>query len=232
MNDEVLLETPPATAPATAVPLPPDEATTAPILDLAPSCAPPADGIDLITARVQAVVQAETERILGAFEHKLAYDATKQRQVDALHEEVQRHRAGLVARANRPLVQGVIRLHDDLDKLLIALRARPAAELTAAKFFGHLQEIQQDIEILLDQNSVTTYREQDDEFRPTRQRAVGRVGTALPELAGKVAEHLRPGFEIGVEILEKERVSLYFTEPAATPSAPIEPAPAPSEESP
>ncbi len=171
--------------------------------------------------RLESVIGASVERILDAFERKLAYDATKQLQVDRLHAELQEHRAGLVNRVARPLVNGMIRLHDGIGKLVASLRTKSADDLTPARFFALLEGLQGDIEILLDQNGIVTYREPSGAFDPRRQRAIKTVVTHDPQLGGYVAEVVRPGFEQGNEILEKERVVVYQWEALA--AAPADP---------
>jgi len=168
--------------------------------------------LDAFAERFELALQRGVEHLAGLFERKLAYDATKQQQVDRLHEELMQHRSGLVARTSRPLVNGVIRLHDDIGKLIQSLRGKSVEALPAEKVFTLLQEIQDDIEIILGQNGTSAYREQGSVFNPRRQRVVRRVATPDPALDGKVADRLGPGFESGHELIEKERITLYLLE--------------------
>lgn len=158
-------------------------------------------------------IEAGVSRILEVFESKLAYDASKQLQIDRLHEELQQHRSDLAARAARPLVHGIIRLHDDIGKLLSALQGKPIDELSPERFFALLEGLQEDVEILLGQNGVAAYRDPVGPFDPTRQRVLRKIRTSDEALAGIVAESIRPGFEQGTEIIEKERVAIYQFEP-------------------
>jgi molecular chaperone GrpE (heat shock protein) len=176
--------------------------------------------------RVESAIEAGVERVLDAFERKLAYDASKQLQVDRLHAELQEHRAGLVNRAARPIVHGMIRLHDGIGKLVASLRSKSAEELSSERFFALLDGLQEDVEIVLEQNGIGAYRQTAGTFDPRRQRALRMVVTHDSQLAGQVAETLRPGFEQGSEILEKERVAVYEFQPAPAPN----PSPADSPE--
>ena len=162
-----------------------------------------------VPAHLEKTIDAAVDRILEAFERKLAYDASKQLQVDRLHAELQEHRAGFASRAARPIVHGMIRLHDNIGKLVSALRNKPADELSPAQFFALLEGLQEDVEIVIAQNGIAAYRQPPGNFDPRRQRAVRTVITHDPQLGGHVAEVLRPGFEQGNEILEKERVVVY-----------------------
>ena len=167
-------------------------------------------GADSVERRaISEAIDAGVDRVLAAFEAKLAYDATKQIQIDRLHEELQQYRKDLITRTVRPLVNGVIRHHDNIGKLISALRSKPEDELTPERFFSEMASLQEDVEIVLSQNGVAAYREPAGLFDPRRQRVLKKVSTYEESLANTVAESLRPGFEQGAEILEKERVATY-----------------------
>lgn len=211
----------------------PDDIVTDVILpETVPTDAPPdaesaRASIDESVRAIETAIQRGVDRVLEAFDNKIAYDASKQQQIDVLHHEVQQYRGGLIARTARPLVQGVIRFHDDIGKLTTALRSKPADEVTPERCFAILDGLQEDLEILLNQNGVASYRESQDALDLRRQRVVRKVTTDNPELAGKVAERIRPGFETGNEILEKERVAAYEVRKPSPETATPAPAAAP-----
>ena len=159
--------------------------------------------------RLEDSVAAGFERVLAVFENKLAYDGFKERQIDTLHAELQGYRDDLVAKAARPLVQGMLRLHDDVGRVLSSLRKKDPAELTAERFFRAIEGFREDLEIVLDHHGVEAYSEPGDAYVPQRQRTLETVATSDPERAGQVAHRLRPGFEHGGEILRKEQVAVY-----------------------
>lgn len=163
---------------------------------------------------IEAAIASGVERILEAFETKLAYDESKQRQIDRLHEELQRHRADLVARTAAPLIRGMIHHHDSIGKLLSALRGRPDDERSVDNFLDLLEGLQGDVEIVLERSGVVAYREQGAVFEPRRQRVLRTIAMGDEALSGTVAESLRPGFEQDGRILEKERVSVYKLDPS------------------
>ena len=177
--------------------------------------------IDAASANFEQLIHSAVATILGAFETKLAYDASKQLQIDRLHEELQQLRSNQVARAARPLVHGLIRLHDDMGKLLSIWRVKPASELSAARFFSTIEGLQEDVEIVLGQNGVVAFRAASTTFDPRLQRVLKVVPTDDPTLAGTVAETLRPGFEQGSEVLEKERVAFFELGAGPSPAAPV-----------
>src|SRR5579862_6730335 len=50
------------------------------------------------------------------FETKLMYDASKERQIDGMHQELQGYREGLHFRLLRPMFHDLIAMYDDLGK--------------------------------------------------------------------------------------------------------------------
>jgi molecular chaperone GrpE (heat shock protein) len=163
----------------------------------------------LTVQQLEQKLEAGLSQVLNAFEQKIAFDATKQQQIDRLHAELQEYRTDLIAKTKRPLVNGLIRLHDDIGRLLEGLKSKPLEQLEPEQFLKAIGGIQEDIEILLDQNGVTAFRESTEEFQPRRQRAVKNQPTTDEKLVGQIIERLKPGFEQGNEIIQKERVSVY-----------------------
>ncbi|MFT4927344.1 MAG: molecular chaperone GrpE [Phenylobacterium sp.] len=161
---------------------------------------------------LQSTSEANAAKLFACFADKLAYDASKQLQIDRLHGELQQYRADLIARTNRPLVNGLIRMHDDIGKLVSALTKKSPDALTPELFLKAINGIGEDVEILLDQNGVATFTAEDAQFEPRRQRAVNKVTTADEQQAGTIASRVRPGFEQGNELIKKERVDVYVFE--------------------
>ena len=147
--------------------------------------------------------------LLEEFRGKLALDRFKEDQIARLHEELQAYKSDLVNKTARQLLQGLIRLHDDLGKMASALRQKPPEELTPERFFQQFAGFQDDIELLLGQHGVERFQAPGDAFDPRRQTVIRAVQTDDPGRVGQIAERLRPGFEQGEVLLQKERVAVY-----------------------
>ena len=166
--------------------------------------------------RLETAVAVGITEVLGEFRDKLALDRFKEDQITKLHEELQAYRNDLVSRASRQILQGVIRLHDDLGKVAAALRQRPAEELTPERFFQQLEGFQDDVELLLGQHGVERFEVGGEEFDPRRQTALRTFPADDPAQVGRVAERLRPGFLQGEYLLQRERVTVYAAVSAKT----------------
>lgn len=159
--------------------------------------------------RLETLIATSVSSILGEFRDKLALDRFKEDQITRLHEEVQAFRNDLVLRTVRQVLQGLIRLHDDMGKVLAALRERPAEELTPERLFRQIEGFQDDVELLLGQHGVERFEAAVEEFDPRRQTAMRTVPAGDPAQVGRIAERLRPGFEQGETLLQKERVAVF-----------------------
>jgi molecular chaperone GrpE (heat shock protein) len=195
---------------------------------VAPAAVSMPDPADLVAAILQLErhVSAETGRILQAFTEKLAFDRFKEDQVAQLHAELQQHREGMLERATRPLLNAVIRVHDNLGKVVASLRTRPQEELTPERTFRVLDGFREDLELLLAQHGVEPFDPLDDRFDPRLHTALRTVHTDDPVLTGRIAERLRPGFSHGEALLQKARVAVFTAQSAprapGQPTAPIE----------
>ena len=72
------------------------------------------------TTLIDAVQQliGTMEQLRQDFDAKIKYDASKERQIDSLHSELQAYRAGLYFKILRPVILDLISMHDDLNRLI------------------------------------------------------------------------------------------------------------------
>jgi molecular chaperone GrpE (heat shock protein) len=159
--------------------------------------------------RIEATVAVGFTELLQEFRDKLALDQFKEDQIARLHEELQAYKADFIQKTAREILQGLIRLHDDLGKTAVSLRQKPVEELTPERFFQQFAGFQDDIELLLGQHGVERVEAEGEAFDPRRQTALRTVATEDLNRVGRVAERLRPGFEQGQVLLQKERVAVY-----------------------
>jgi molecular chaperone GrpE len=158
---------------------------------------------------IESLLANMERRILEAFEQKLAFDETKEKQIDRLHGELQGYRTDLVGRTVKPVLLSLIRLHDDFGKVLDALDREDPAKLTSERLLKLLKGFRDDVELALNHNGVQAFTVETEIFDPRRQRALRAVETTEQGQVGHLAARLRPGFEQGEAILERERVAVF-----------------------
>lgn len=164
------------------------------------------------------------------FHDRFAIDQHKQTQIDQLHRELQEHKRGLLAKAQRPLLSGLVRLHNALERMAETLLAEqapaeretiPPTPPTIAT--ERVQEIlagfQDDVEILLEDQGVQLFRVAQPHFDPHRQTVVQGISTAEEANVNRICRRVRPGFEQDGSVLQKERVEVYYRAPD-TPETP------------
>jgi molecular chaperone GrpE len=173
-------------------------------------------------ADTQAGILEELGRLRETFSLKIRFDEAKERVIDTLNEEVQRHRQGLHFSILRPLFLDLITLYDDL---LQCAGAAAEGEPAARTF----QSLADTVEEVLARNGVSAFSVDGDAFDGKRQRAVRTAPADDPAWTGRVAQRLRRGFAHDERILRPEHVSVYRHEArdTAPPGAAVaEPAPA------
>lgn len=174
-------------------------------------------GSDAAVTQIAEAVEAGVGRVLQAFDEKLRYDTTQQAQLDRLHAELQEHRSDLLAKATRPLVYGMIRIHGDIGRVCSALRdqEKPIGEdgRMSLRFIELLNALSEDVELELEKHGVVTTRADQVVVDPKRQRVVSRTLVGEPELDGVVEASIKPGFEQGEYVLVKESVAVFKFDP-------------------
>lgn len=180
--------------------------------------------------RIAERMRDDFDALAEAFERRAAQDTFREQQVRTLHQELQQYRRDLVEQTARPLINGMIQIHDDAGTVLRALAEEPPEELTTDRLLGLLESFHKGIEIVLAQNGIDAYSEPGDEFDPRRQKIIDTVPTTDEQQCGHVADHVRSGFERGDRILLKERVAIY-SQQAPPPGTKDTPTQAPEAES-
>jgi molecular chaperone GrpE len=211
--------------PSGSAPVEPDADTGAP-LPAPPDEPPPPPAAELARiADLQVRTLEELGRLGEAFSLKIKFDEAKERAIDTLNEEVQRHRQGLHFSILRPLFLDLITLHDDL----LQCAGAAAGDASTTRTFASLADTVQEI---LARNGVESFGVDGDAFDGKRQRTIRTAPTEDAAEAGRVAHRLRQGFEYDGRVLRPEHVATYrLAERQAAPE-PVpdpEPAPQPSE---
>lgn len=161
-----------------------------------------------VLAQNLQVVVDEMHLLRQDFETKVKYDASKERQVDSLHKELQGYREGLHFKILRPLLIDLITMHDDLDKLLEGLGREETFPLIA-QMRNNLRSFQETVEEVLQRNGVEVYSLEGDAYVAGKQRAIQAIETPDIVLDKQVARRIRKGFEYDGRILRPELVTTY-----------------------
>lgn len=172
---------------------------------------------------VAAALAARLDSLGARLEARLD-DAVIQREgFDRLYDDFDRCRKQESLALVLPWINGLIRLHDNIGKTRDALAATNAPDPASELAERHLAGVEDELEVLLENNGVTIYREADERFNSRRQSVITLVPTTQADDDGCIAARVRPGFELGERLLRKERVRVYKHRP----EMPDSPAPDP-----
>ena len=185
--------------------------------------APVADGVPIgaeVDKGALGAPSAASEAIVGllaellelreCFDSKIRYDQAKERQIEALHEELQAHRQGLYQQIMEPVLIDLIDIHDEMAGQLAA------ADGTAPDGLGFLAEM---VEGVLSRYGVTRFSCAGDAIDRSRQRVIDTEATGEAALGKRLARRLRPGFEIKGKVIRPEWVVAYRHVPGTGTSA-------------
>lgn len=202
--------------------------------DAGPTPLPESEGSlpleDALEERLKALetqLEKGMQALETAFADRLSYDSTKDIHIARLHDELQQYKNDLLMKTARPYITGLVRLHDDLGKTVDSLQVAEDGAIARDRCCDIIRGFQDDIELLLEDNGLLSYREPGDKFDPKRQTCVRTVPSTDPELVGRVVKRLRMGVERDGIVIQKERVTVYAkadaTQPESAPGAGKEP---------
>lgn len=162
-----------------------DAATTATKPEQEDSAVSPQDPDPVLTALMD---------LKESFDSKIRYDEAKERQITALHQELESHRQGLYQQILRPVLIDLVGIYDE---------AAGQPESLAQEFLLEM------IEVVLERYGVTKYTCEGDGIDRARQQVIKVDQTSDPALNRRLARRLRRGFELGGKVLRPEWVVAY-----------------------
>jgi len=160
-------------------------------------------------------IGTKLEALHQDFETKLKYDAAKDRQLDALHKELQAHRDDLYFKILRPVLMDLIAMYDDLHSIARHEDGRNPADVSEGeiRMRRNLASFVDTIEEILERYGVSAYSEEGDTVSPQRQRSIKQVEISDPGQDRRIAERLRVGFRYGDKVLRPEIVATFKVAP-------------------
>jgi molecular chaperone GrpE len=153
-------------------------------------------------------VLQELQVLRQEFSAKLKYDATKERQVDSLYQELQGYREGLHFKILKPLFIDLIAMHDDLGKIAERL-AQNTSDAACSSMHSNLKSFQETVEEILKRNGVESFSIDSDTYVPGKQRIVRVIETLNIAEDKKIARRVRQGFRYDERILRQELIHTY-----------------------
>jgi molecular chaperone GrpE (heat shock protein) len=150
-----------------------------------------------------AEVLAALRCLQDSFDAKIRYDEVREQQIAALHQELEEHRRGLYQQILKPVLLDIIGLYDDIAK--ITATDGPMAD-DQAFLLNSVDEI-------LRRHGVESFACAGDDVDRSRQRVIDVAPTDSIDADRKVAQRMRPGFEVDGKVLRPEWIVAYRYSP-------------------
>lgn len=168
-----------------------------------------------------AEMQKEVQQLQRSFDAKIAYDSGKERIIDKLHGELQSYREGLHAKILRPVLTDMVRLHNDLSRVVREAMTGAATTPSEEQLRHNVGAFLWVLEDMLLAQGVQAFETEGNQFVAGRQRVLGTKITEDVCLDGTVALYLRKGFTYEDRVLQPEWVYIYkYQSAVTTPAAP------------
>lgn len=173
-----------------------------------------------ISLQIPGPVLAALTDLKESFDSKIRYDEAKERQITALHEELESYRQGSYQRILRPLLTDVIGVYDEVASQVADESEdaeRDSEETKREHKRPERESLLQTIEIVLERYGVTRYTCEKDGVDRSRQRVIEAIPTSDQALDRRLARRLRAGFEIDGKVLRPEWIAAYRYVPDGEP---------------
>lgn len=157
---------------------------------------------------IEHSVSVQLKALAELFESKIAFDRFKEKQIEALHAELQDYKRGLTESLVLPLIRQIVRYCDQLPRHIQGLQSKPVDQLGPERIFKELAGVREDLHLILENFGVTIFHQVQDSFDTKTQLAKQTESTEDASAHGKVLERLLPGFEYNGKLIEKERVKV------------------------
>ncbi|MCD4656503.1 MAG: nucleotide exchange factor GrpE [Planctomycetes bacterium] len=159
-------------------------------------------------AKRMNMFQVHLNKLTESFNKRFLNDKAKDQAFDKLYESMQEYKDDFLVNAKKPIFLDLIRLNDDIQKMLSQENNGSSEEETDNKL-----ELISDLVIeILYRNDIDVISEAPKIFDRNFQKSVKRVITDSKEKDREVVEILKIGFIHGSQIVRPQEVSVYIYE--------------------
>ena len=161
--------------------------------------------IDALEKKIESLTAA-VETLSTGLNENFKYAAQKAELFDRMYSEMAKYKDDLYAKLLKPFILETITILDDYRKALERLD-----KLTPEQLHKVIRNIPADLEDLLENNGVDVLISEGENplFDRKLHQVVRTVETDDPELDGRIAKKLRPGYAWNGTILRQEKAELY-----------------------
>lgn len=161
--------------------------------------------IESLEKKIESLTAA-VETLSAGLDENFKYATQKEELFDRMYSEMAKYKDDLYAKLLKPFILETITILDDYRRTLERLDT-----LTPEQLHKSIRNIPADLEDLLENNGVDILISEGENplFDRKLHQVVRTVETDNPELDGRIAKLLRPGYAWNGTILRQEKVELY-----------------------
>jgi molecular chaperone GrpE len=171
--------------------------------------APPSKSVGVDTIKLLATVdqgvstlEMRLNSLQELFENRFRYDETKERAFDTLYEKMRQYEGDYQASLKKNLVLALLLLHDNMQRIEVALCDRPAEQELVA-------ELRQDLLDILYAEDVEPVGALGDSFDRHKQQVMQRIPTTDHAKDNKIERVVREGFVATNKVLRPQLVTVF-----------------------
>ncbi len=161
--------------------------------------------INSLEKKIDSLTEA-VETLSAGLNENFKYATQKEELFDRMYSEMAKYKDDLYAKLLKPFILETITILEDYRRTLERLDT-----LTQEQLHKAIKNIPSDLEDLLENNGVDVLISEGENplFDRKLHQVIRTVETDNPELDGKIAKKLRPGYAWNGTILRQEKVELY-----------------------
>lgn len=169
----------------------------------------PAPDFQSVVNDFHALNQQILDRITALsrdFETKIKYDLSKEKIIDRLHSDLQEQKKDFSFIILQPVLNDLIMLKDDLQKVEKHHRELPEEEQNFKSILKLFSTFQKDVEHILYRLGYESYTSEGEKFDAKRHRIMKKITVSEEEQDGLIVESLGTGFISEKRLLRPELV--------------------------
>lgn len=150
----------------------------------------------------------QIEEMNSLFVSKIQHTAHEEKIVDQMHAELQKYKNDMYSQLVRPILMDIIDMRDSILRMSKNYSSKSEGEqnVPLKVFSGYAFDVQD----ILEKNNISIYEGvKGDCFLPMKQRVIKKTETTVPDLNGKIAESLSPGYDYMGKTISPEKVAVY-----------------------
>lgn len=155
--------------------------------------------IEMVSAQVKL-----SEQIKALLEERLSYDATKEKTIDKINEELKTYKDNFFFQLQKPIFIELIMLYDSLERTLNSMET--TEDLSKEQITEWLQALKDELLEILYRRDIMPFDEHPDVLDYKLHKTVKTVPTSEESENNKVEKVIKAGFRWNDKVLRPEEV--------------------------